>query len=136
MELCESFNIVVKTTAAEAPWSNGICERHNAVIENMLYRVTAEKTCSLDTALCWVIHSKNSLANVHGFSPYQIAIGHTPKLPIVLNSKPPALEKPENELILENLNAIASARKAFIESENSERIKRALKHNLRPMSNC
>ena len=24
-EMCEAMNIVVKTTAAEAPWSNGLC---------------------------------------------------------------------------------------------------------------
>ena len=29
--LCESFNITVLATAAKAPWSNGLCERHNAV---------------------------------------------------------------------------------------------------------
>ena len=29
------FNMKVKTTAA-APWSNGICERHNATIRNIL----------------------------------------------------------------------------------------------------
>ena len=28
-ELCEAANIVAKTTAAESPWSNGLCERHN-----------------------------------------------------------------------------------------------------------
>ena len=32
LDLCEKMNIVVKTTAAELPWSNGLLERHNAVI--------------------------------------------------------------------------------------------------------
>ena len=31
MELCEAMNIIIKKTAAEAPFSNGLCERHNAV---------------------------------------------------------------------------------------------------------
>ena len=28
---CENFNIKEKTTAPKEPWSNGICERHNAM---------------------------------------------------------------------------------------------------------
>ena len=132
MELCESFNIIMMTTAAESPWSNGLCERHNAVLDDVLRKTLEEGKCSKQAALAWAIHAKNSLANVHGFSPYQIAIGYTPKLPSVLYSEAPALETPMNERILSCLNSIASARKAFIESENKERIKRALKHNIRP----
>ena len=135
IEMCESFNIVVLTTAAESPWSNGLCERHNAVLGNMLEKVSAEQKCDLETALCWAIHAKNSLSNVHGFSPYQIAVGFTPKLPCVLDDSPPAMESPTNSLVLRNLNTMASARKAYIESESSERVKRALKHNLRTTNN-
>ena len=32
-EMCENFNIDMMKTAAESPWSNGVCERHNAVIK-------------------------------------------------------------------------------------------------------
>ena len=134
LELCESFNISVMTTAAEAPWSNGLCERHNAILGDMLQKTYAEGRCNLNTALCWVIHAKNSLANVHGFSPYQIAIGYTPNLPGVLNDRLPALESSTNRTILDNLNAIASARKAFIQTESCDRIRRALAHNVRRSS--
>ena len=133
--LCESFNITVLTTAAEAPWSNGLCERHNAVLGDMLQKTYAEGKCNLNTALCWAIHAKNSLANVHGFSPYQLAIGYTPRLPSVLYNRPPALECSSSKIVLENLSSIAEARKAFVESESSEKIKRALRHNQRPSSN-
>ena len=64
-DLCESFNIRVMSTAAEAPWSNGLCERHNAILGDMLSRTLAEKTANKRTALCWVAHAKNSMANVH-----------------------------------------------------------------------
>ena len=33
MELCERTNIIIKTTAAESPFSNGIVERHNQILE-------------------------------------------------------------------------------------------------------
>ena len=133
--LCDSFNIVIKTTAAEAPWSNGLCERHNGVLAEMLRKTMAEGRFSLKMALNWVVHAKNSLSNVNGFSPYQLAIGYTPVLPSVLHDKLPALEEPiASELLSRNLQAMSSARKAFVEAENSNRIRRALRHNIRPNS--
>lgn len=131
LDMCEAYGIVVLTTAAESPWSNGLCERHNAVLADMLQKVTEEQNCTLPTAICWAIHAKNSLSNVHGFSPYQIAIGRTPKLPCVLDSDLPAMECPENPIVLGNLKTMQAARKAFMEAESSERLKRALKHNIR-----
>ena len=131
-EMCESLNIVVKKTAAESPFSNGLCERHNAVLEDMLLKVTCDKSIPLDICLQWVINAKNSLSNVHGFSPYQLVFGKNPNLPNVLNNKLPALEEiPSTEIIATNLKAIQEARKAFIQSESSEKLKRALRHNVR-----
>ena len=131
-EMCESLNIVVKKTAAESPLSNGLCERHNAVLEDMLLKVTCDKSIPLDICLQWVINAKNSLSNVHGFSPYQLVFGKNPNLPNVLNNKLPALEEiPSTEIIATNLKAIQEARKAFIQSESSEKLKRALRHNVR-----
>ena len=76
---------------------------------------------------------KNSLANVHEFSPYQIALGYVPKLSNVLINKPPAMEEIlTNHIVRDNLKATSAARKAFIEAEKSERIKIALRHNIRP----
>ena len=37
-----------------------------------------------------------------------------------------------SHIVRDNLKAIFAARKAFIEAEYSERIKRALRHNIRP----
>ena len=41
-------------------------------------------------------------------------------------------EIPTSHIVRDNLKAISAARKAFIEAENSERIKRALRHNIMP----
>ena len=34
ISFCENFNINIKTTATESPWSNGSVERHNEVLGN------------------------------------------------------------------------------------------------------
>ena len=131
-ELCEKLNVRVHTTAAESPWSNGLCERHNAVIADMVTKVKDDTGCSLDLAVNWSVNAKNSLSNVHGFSPYQLVFGKNPKLPNVLADKPPALySETTHDIIRTNLNALHNARQAFIKSESSEKIRRALRHNIR-----
>ena len=50
----------------------------------------------------------------------------------MLHDKLPALEaKTNSEIVAENLNAMHSARKAFVAAETSEKIRRALRHNIR-----
>ena len=68
-ELCEQFNIEMASTAAESPFSNGICERHNAVLKETIAKIIEDVGCSLQTALCWAISAKNSLHGHNGYSP-------------------------------------------------------------------
>ena len=35
-QLCKKFNITVKATAAESPWSNGVVDRHNDILGDMI----------------------------------------------------------------------------------------------------
>ena len=93
LELAESMNIRILTTAAESPWSNGLVERHNATLGETLHKVLAEEKVDFETALAWSLHAKNSLSNVHGFSPFQLTFGYNPQLPGVMNNKPPANEE-------------------------------------------
>jgi len=132
LKLAEQFGITVKVTAAESPWSNGIVERHNLIISDMLDRILFETNCNIDLALAWATNAKNSLQNISGFSPYQLALGQNPKLPSTCNDDLPAVtNKPASEIIRENLEILHEARKAFIEAENSEKVRRALSSNIR-----
>ena len=40
----------------------------------MLDKVLEETQCDLELAIVWHVSTKNSLSNIHGFSPYQLAI--------------------------------------------------------------
>ena len=90
-DVAELLNTKVVTTAAYAPWSNGIVERHNAVIENMILKITHDTKCSVETALLWSLCAKNSLLNNRGYSPNQLVFGRNPNLPSVLSDQVPAL---------------------------------------------
>ena len=131
-EMCEKLNINVKTTAAESPLCNGLSERHNKVLTDNIMKIMAENGCGLDIAVCWAINAKNSLQNVHGYSPFQLVFGQNPRLPSILYDKPPALDDiTTTKIIRDNLNALHKARQAFVTSESSEKIRRALRHNVR-----
>ena len=132
-ELGNLLNIEIKTTAAESPWSNGITERHNALIGGMLDKIIDEQQCSLEMALAWAVNAKNSLSNVYGFSPYQLVFGKTPNIPSILSDKIPALEgMTTTQVIADHLNTLTAARKAFVEAEASGKLKRALARKTRP----
>ncbi len=132
-ELGELLNVQVRTTAAESPWSNGITERHNALIGSMLDKIIEEQNCSLELALAWAVNAKNSLSNVYGYSPYQLVFGKNPNIPGALTDKLPALESvTSSQILADHLNAITTARKAYVEAEASNKVKRALTRKVRP----
>ena len=131
-EFGEKLNINIKTTAAESPWSNGLVERHNCIIGSMIDKTVRDINCSLELALSWSLAAHNSLANVHGFSPFQLVFSRNPTLPCLQNSKPPALNAgTSSDIIRRNLEALHTARQAFVASESSEKVRRALSHNIR-----
>ena len=128
-EMKEALGSVDCTTAAEAPWQNGICERNHAVVDNILSRIVADfPNMQLETAIAWACSAKNSLQQVYGFSPYQLVFGRNPKLPNILNDGPPSWEeKAIGVRLAEHLNAIHRTRIEFTRSESESRIKKALK---------
>ena len=133
LDMAESMNIAVNVTAAEPPFSNGLAERYNFIITDMMDKVLEESQhLDMDLALAWCLNAKNSLANVHGFSPFHLAFGQNPKLRSTFTDKPLALLQYDTSKILtDNLTALHKARQALISSESSEKIRRALNNNVR-----
>ena len=44
----QSMNITVKVTAAESPFSNGLVEKHNMIIANILDKILEDQQLDLD----------------------------------------------------------------------------------------
>ena len=88
----------------------------------MMDKTLEESQFILDLVLSLCVNAKNSFANVHGFSPFQLALGQNPKLPSTFD-KPPALTPSNTSKILtDNLVILHKAREAIISCENSEKI--------------
>ena len=47
----KKLNRAIKSTTAESPWSNGINERHNAILADMVKNIKEDTNCSLQVAL-------------------------------------------------------------------------------------
>ena len=76
----------------------------------------------------WAVHAKNSLINIHGFSPYQLVFGRNPNIPGNSNNKLPALSpETSSKIVATQINSLRAARRAFIKAESSDRIARALR---------
>ena len=92
-ELGDMFGVKILATAAESPWSNGTCERLNAVIGDTVLKVLEDMKCDIDIALAWAVSAHNALANNSGFSPNQLVFGFNPAVPTVTSNSLPALER-------------------------------------------
>ena len=111
----------------------GICERNHSVIDLCVEKMTEDdRDLSIEVALAWAVNAKNAISNYSGFSPYQLVLGQNPNLPSVLTDDLPALEgKSDQDFVAVHLNALHAARKAYVKTETSDRIRRALRHKVR-----
>ena len=131
--MAEMFNINIKPTAAESPWSNGMVEWHNAILAKTVEKLILEHNHNypIDFIIAWAVNVKNSLHNCHGYSPNQLVFGHKPSLTSVLTYELTVMEDGTRKLLKRHLKAIAESRKAFIECEANEKLRRAIKSKLR-----
>lgn len=132
-EVCSILNVEVLTTAAESPFQNGICERNHAIVDSMLAKLEDQcPSTPVEVLLAWASNAKNSLQMQNGFSSYQIIFGRNPRLPNVMEDQLPALDgKTTSETLATHLNSLHAARRAFVEAETSERVRRALRTQVR-----
>ncbi|XP_063726781.1 uncharacterized protein LOC134854457 [Symsagittifera roscoffensis] len=133
LSMTECYNIRVISSASYSPWSNGVVERHNAIVTEAFWK-TRSSGESTDDNLClqFAVHAKNCLSNASGFTPFQLVFGSSPNLPNVIEDRDPALEcVTTSEYAREHLNLLHKSRQAYIECESSNRIKRALRTNVR-----
>ena len=127
------LNIKVCTTAGENPFQNGLCERVHAVTDMMLTKLEDEQYgADSETCLCWANMARNCLQMWNWFSSHQLVFGTNPNLPGIMTDKLPALDNTTtSETFAKHLNTLHASRKAFIDTEADEQIRRALQTKVR-----
>lgn len=105
-------------------WQKGRVERHGQIIKRMIERFDNEKTIAntqeFDTILQACFQAKNALMRHEGFSPEQIVLGKSAKLPASLSSDEDAAshlfalgEGLASERFRQQLEIRSKARQAF-----------------------
>ena len=131
VEFCEHLNIEHHTTAAQAEFSNGIVERFGASIREIVLKLSDEfPRMHLDDLLAKAASAYNDLLNAHGYSPVQLVTGVRPHLPSSITNQLPALDYDVAD-VHQRVLAISAARRAMIAVESSDRIRQALKANVK-----
>ena len=131
-DTADYLNVRLTTTAASSPNMNGCNERNHATVDRIMSKMMdQDPSMSADIALCWALNAKNSLENYMGFSPFQLVFGETPKLPSVFTAGPPGYEEVVmSKAVADHINALHSAREAFIKCESDRVLKQALKSRI------
>ena len=128
IELMEHLGIEFKATAAESSFSNGINERHHAIIKNILNKIRSDHNDTpVDIILSYAVFAKNCLVDNLGFSPHQRVFGRSPNLPTIMSNNPCSTNTDiKSDIVSKHMNLLNETRKAYMSAESSDRIKRAL----------
>ena len=141
--LAQGQNIHLRIIAAYAHWQNGKTERHGDILQHMLDKFDVDQPISSDhefrQAIRMCCQAKNSLARAKGYTPEILVLGKSRKLPGGLCEDVPdpaqylaSSESPEGLAFRKHLEFREIARKAFVQTDNSERLRRAFLRRQRP----
>ena len=137
-QILEQFQgLNTQTYMTAAAWQRGRLERHGDVAKEMLSRLDKEvpiiNDSAFDKALTQVFQAKNALVRHLGYSPEQIVLGKSIQVPGSLTSDEGLAahtlalgDELEAEQHRQRLELRCAARKAFLEADNSQAIRRAV----------
>jgi len=133
------FGIFLSATSPQAPWSNGMVERHNASIKTAYGKLLVDEPDALtQTLLDMVCLAKNSLLVYGAATPYQLMCGSQPRLPSTLADAPPSRSgvRVDGDTNLEaTLRLLGASRVAFMQAEADQSLRRALNRQTRSPGN-
>ena len=139
----QSHDIRLNMTAVDSHWQLGRTEAHGGVLKRMLTRMDVEKPIrdlgEFREALTQAVCAKNTLSRINGYTPEQAVLGIARHLPASVTScesgasHSQALgDQPADVRFQERLAVRTLARKAFIEADNCNSLRRALLRRARP----
>ena len=125
-------------------WQKGRVERHGQIIKRMITRFDNEKTIEnpqeFDNILQACFQAKNALMRHQGYSPEQIVLGKSARVPASLSSDEDAAphsfalgEGLASERFRQQLEIRSRARQAFLLTDNDQAFRRALLRKSCPM---
>jgi len=90
--VADLFGIDLSQMKTQAPWRNGLCEPHNAVIKNTYNKLRDEEPTAPSQLLMDMTILAKSSFSVHGAATtHHLLCGSQPRLPSVVTDAPPPL---------------------------------------------
>ena len=144
----QSHDIQSVIIPAEAHWQMEKCERHGAILQDMLNKAQKDLPITtredLEKMLCQCTAAKNSLSRCRGYSPEILVLGKSRHMPASVShddlqpsdfmfaEETTGSDKSEITQFHENLKFRETARVAFIRSDHDMKLRRSFLRRARP----
>ena len=127
----------IRAVTTAAPWQRGRIERHGGTVKEMLSRIDhhipIKTDKEFDYALNQCFQAKNSMSVAKGFSPEQAVLRKASRVPGSICDDETTIshslvegESTEAEVFQRKMQIRAEARKALVDADNSQAIRRAI----------
>eukprot|EP00435_Cladocopium_sp_Y103_P037577 s2392_g10.t1 len=142
-QFLQRHSVRCRTCAAEAHWQNARTERHGGILQLLLNKIDHEQPIQnydqLAVALSHATSTKNQWSKQRGYPPEILVFGKGVRVPGSVTSDPTvaahatALSNlPDGQRFRQDLAIREAARRAFVEVDNDQTLRRAIVHRSRP----
>ena len=133
LDFAASLDINIKMTSAEAPWQNGVVERHHATADIIFDKLMKENPkMTPQEAINHASFAKNCEVNQTRFSPFQLMMGQSPQFPGLAEANPASSNIKSSNKYINALKNIDLARVKFREVDCDRKIKKAISEKINP----
>ena len=127
------MDIDIKMTSAEAPWQNGVVERHHASADIIVEKLMKENPgMPPQDAIDHAAFARNSEVNQSRFSPLQLMMGQTPHFPGLAEANPTSSNLKSCNKYFKTLKNIDAARVMFRQIDCDDKLKKVMSQKINP----
>ena len=128
-----AMDIDVKMTSAEAPWQNGVVERHHASADIIFEKMMKENPgMPPQEAINHASFARNSEINQTRFSALQLMMGQTPHFPGLAEANPASSNLKSSNKYFKTLKNIDDARVMFRQVDCDSKLKKVMGQKINP----
>ena len=133
LDFAAAMDLEIKMTAAEAPWQNGIVERHHASADIIIEKyLTEDPSMDIQEAINVASFARNSETNKTGFSALQLMSGHNPHFPGLGEATPASSNMNSSSKYMRVLKAIDNARVQYRQIDCNNKLKKIVGERMNP----
>jgi hypothetical protein len=133
LDFAAAMDVNIKMTSAEAPWQNGLVERHHATADIIYEKLMKDDPdMKPQEAINHAAFAKNTDTNQTGFSPIQLMTGQNPKFPGLSESNPASSNLDSSSKYMKTLKSIDSARVKMREVDCDVKLKKVRSERINP----